>query len=196
MNIQEKIILLQLKAGNDQAFRYIFTHYYVSLCKVADFYVNDSSVAENIVEDLMLYLWENHESVEIRTSLKGCLFSAVRNRSINYIQKAYVMRETSFPDDIEAFGPADNELNPFDKMIEEELESKIRLCIEQLPDECRTVFTLSRYENLTYEEIAKQLGISVNTVYYHIRNALVALRKNLSEYICVLIVVIKLLHLF
>jgi RNA polymerase sigma-70 factor (ECF subfamily) len=72
--------------------------------------------------------------------------------------------------------------SPLGVIIEKELEQKINDSIEHLPVECRNVFKLSRFDNLSYDEIAERLDISSNTVRYHIKNALSTLRTNLREY--------------
>ena len=190
MNEQEENILSQLRAGNDNAYRYLFDHYYVSLCRVANFYVKDSFIAENLVGDLIFYLWQQHDSLDIHTSLRAYLFTAIRRRSLNYLQEAHVTRETTLSDELASTAHFNAEETPLGSLIEKELEGKIASCVAQLPDECRAVFTLSRHEQLSYDAIAEQLGISSNTVRYHIKNALATLRKQLKEYLPVLVVIL------
>ncbi len=190
MNEQEENILSQLRAGNDNAYRYLFDHYYVSLCRVANFYVKDSFIAENLVGDLIFYLWQQHDSLDIHTSFRAYLFTAIRRRSLNYLQEAHVTRETTLSDELASTAHFNAEETPLGSLIEKELEGKIASCVAQLPDECRAVFTLSRHEQLSYDAIAEQLGISSNTVRYHIKNALATLRKQLKEYLPVLVVIL------
>lgn len=78
-------------------------------------------------------------------------------------------------------------LYPLGHLLEKELEEKIRTAIETLPHETRQVFELSRYEDMTYDEIAKRLGISVNTVKYHIKNAIRLLYSQLEPYLLLLL---------
>lgn len=190
MKEQEDHILSQLKAGNDSAYRYLFDHYYVSLCRVANLYVEDSFVAENLVGDLILYLWEQHDALVIHTSLRAYLFTAIRHRALNYLQTSHVVRETTLSDEIASTALSISEETPLGTLIEKELDKQISSCVAQLPDECRAVFTLSRYEQLSYDAIAERLGISTNTVRYHIKNALATLRKQLSDYLPILVAVI------
>jgi RNA polymerase sigma-70 factor (ECF subfamily) len=181
----EDYIITQLKGGNDQAYRYLFDHYYVRLCRIAQLYVKDSFVSENIVGDLFFYLWERRETIDIHTSLGSYLFTSVRNRSLNYLQQVSVVLETRLAfstDDLSDFGTLSSESTPLEDLIEKELESQINTAVTHLPEECKRVFQLSRYDQLSHEEIAQRLGISVNTVRYHIKNALSILRKNLQEY--------------
>jgi RNA polymerase sigma-70 factor, ECF subfamily len=184
----ESYIISQLQQGNDSAYRYLFDHYYVRLCRVAQYYVKDVFVAENIVGDLIFYLWERKETLEIRTSLSSYLFTSVRNRCINHLHQASTSREIRMPlntDDTSAIDLPLNENSPLGVIIEKELDSQINESIAALPNECRTIFKMSRYDQLTYEEIAQHLGISIDTVRYHMKNALTTLRKNLKEYLSI-----------
>lgn len=192
MNEQEALLLAQLKAGDDKAYRYLFDHFYVHLCRVANMYVEDHFTAENLVGDLMLTLWEQREILEIHTSLRAYLFTAIRRRCLNYLQEAHVTRETSLSDDISFIALSESDSTPLGTLIEKELEEKIACCVAQLPDECRSVFLLSRHEQLSYDAIAAKLSISPNTVHYHIKNALATLRRQLKEYLPILIFIIAL----
>lgn len=181
----ETYIISQLVEGKDSAYRHLYEHYYVRLCRVAKMYVGDAFVSENIVGDLIFYLWEHRETLEIHTSLSSYLFTAVRNRCFNYLQQASVTRETrlsTFSDELLDMGLQHSDSSPLGEIIENELEKHIDKSIANLPDECRTVFQMSRQNELSYEEISQLLGISVNTVRYHIKNALAKLRSNLKEY--------------
>jgi len=188
MNEQEEKLIFQLKCGNESAYKHIFDHYYVTLCRVATVYVDDPFVAQNLVGDLLLYLWQKREQVEIHTSLRSYLLTAIRRRSINYMREAHVMRESSISDQIASTIITTAETNPLGQLIEKELEEKINFCVDQLPEECRTVFKMSRYEQLSYDAIAQKLGISKNTVGYHVSKALAALRVQLIDYLPALIV--------
>jgi len=199
MNEQEETIISQLKEGNEKAYRYLFDHYYVLLCRVANFYVGDAFVAENLVEDLISYLWEKRASLKIRTSLRAYLYTAIRHRSLNYLKQANVTRETNlsvFADDAADFVFPVSESTTLVSLIEKELDEKISACVARLPDESRVIFCMSRYDNMTYKAIADRQGISINTVRYHIKNALATLRKNLREYLLVLLIVILSLPIY
>ena len=80
---------------------------------------------------------------------------------------------------------SDNE-HPLGNLLKEELESKIHESINKLPPACKQVFTMSRFREMSYEEISRELGISVNTVKYHIKSALVILKKELGTFLCII----------
>lgn len=182
----EDLVLKQLKEGNEKGYHYLFSNYYVPLCRIANFYTGDAFIAENLVEDLISYLWEHHSSLEIKTSLRGYLFTAIRNRCRNYLKQANKTHETNlsvFTDKKPDFASPSIESSGLFSLVSHELDDKIKHCVDGLPEECRTVFRLSRYENLKYKEISAAVGISVNTVQYHIKNALATLRMELREYL-------------
>ncbi len=181
----EEFIITQLKEGNESAYRYLYDKYYVRLCRVAKLYTGDNYVSENLVGDLVFYLWENRENISIHSSLSSYLFTSIRNRCLNYLQQSSVVHEARLPSastEMLENMSVEPESSPLGVIIEQELEQKINDSIEHLPVECRNVFKLSRFENLSYDEIAERLDISSNTVRYHIKNALSTLRTNLREY--------------
>lgn len=189
-----KNILVGLKAGEENAYRKLYDQYYNVLCAVAYQYVRDRFLAETFVGDVFYHLWEQRENIQINTSLKDYLVKSVKNRCINHINHMKVVqksaprlidaynRQQSYD---EAFG------DPLSKLITGELEDSINEAMAALPPECREVFRLSRMEELSYAEIAGRLNISVNTVKYHIKNALTQLRTQFNKYLIILFVVLN-----
>ena len=179
-------LLRKLKTGDEHAFKYLYDEYYVKLCRVANFYVKDSFVSENLVSDLIFTLWENREKLDIHESLNSYLFTSIRNRCYNYMKQAHVQREISIENVQESqltySMHSENDL-PVGILIEKELEDKIELSIANLPYQTKTVFELKRRDELSYEEISNQLNISVNTVRYHMKSALKSLRLELATYL-------------
>lgn len=186
MKYSEEALVKQLISGEEKAYKYIYDHHYILLCRIANEYLNDPFLAETIVGDVIYHLWEIHTSLNINISIRYYLIKAVRNRCINFLKSEYAKRETnfsSFPLDdlLEKYAkPSDN--YPLDNLLEHELENEIQAIIDKMPQECRFIFIKSRFEDKSYEEIAKELCISVNTVKYHIKNALAFMRTNLSKY--------------
>jgi RNA polymerase sigma-70 factor (ECF subfamily) len=185
--MQEQLLLQKIKQGDEKAFQYVFDTHYGLLCSIASEFLKDDFLAETIVGDVILYLWEKRETIEIQSSLRAYLIKAVRNKCLNYQQLQYVVKETRFPEHEELLDAEGNYLisdsQPLAALLEKELEIEIEKSINSLSDECRKVFELSRFEQLKYEDIAEELNISVNTVKYHIKNALSKLRADLSKYI-------------
>lgn len=187
MENTEKLIIEQLKRGNEDAYKYIYDHHYVSLCHVANQYVKDDFLAETIVGDVIFHLWEIGDSLNITISVRSYLMRAVRNRCIDHINSEHERREVSFSVLMSGEVPEERYLQsdayPLGTLLEQELEKEIRAAIEKLPNVCKCVFEKSRFEDKKYEEISEELGISVNTVKYHIKNALAFLQAELSKYL-------------
>lgn len=190
MRHTEILIIEQLKQGNEDAYKYIYDRHYLLLCHVANEYVKDRFLAETIVGDVIFHLWEIRKSLNITISIRSYLLKAVKNRCINYLNLEYQKKEIPFSSQISEDSLNRTSLSsdeyPLGILLEQELEEEIHRAIEKLPEECRTVFIKSRFEEKKYEEIAQELNISINTVKYHIKNALALLQAYLSKYLIVL----------
>ncbi len=145
--ISESELLTRLLEGERQAFDEIFTRYYTSPCAFANLYVKQTEVAENIVQDLMLWLWENRSELQIRGALSHYLFTSAKNRCLTYLSRE-ALRSNRLSDlrvDVaEPFGVPDiYQL--------EELRQNIRRAVEELPEPYREAFEMNRFENRTYK---------------------------------------------
>ena len=187
----DSILLEQLKRGDDLAFKQLFEQYYSLMCSVAYEYVDDYFVSRTVAEDVILNIWNKKESLEIKSSLKQYLLTSTRYKSIDYLRQN--SKNKNFVDIDEVINSNDrcflSDDDLFERIITEELDLKIKNIINNMPEECRTVFVLSRYEGLRNNEIAEKLNISINTVKYHIKNSLNRLRIELQEYIAILFVI-------
>ena len=195
--ITDNNVMIYLREGNEYAFRFIFDKYYDFLCMVADSYLRDEYISETIVGDIIYNLWEIKDNIDIKYSLRSYLVRSVKNRCINYLQQEYIQREISinqYEDKaaIEELFFIENK-HPLESLLEQELENKINSIINELSPECRAVFKMSRFDGMKYEEIASELNISVNTVKYHMKNALEKLRLELKDYILSILVFLTLL---
>jgi RNA polymerase sigma-70 factor (ECF subfamily) len=187
MNADEQKIINGLKQGDNWAYKRLYDDHYVLLCKLAMTFLHDNFLAQSLVDDLIFHLYEHRDRLLVTTSLRAYLVRAVRNRCLNFLELEHTKKEISFS----AVSQLDNwllayageECEPLAILIERELEQDIHAAIERLPAECRKVFKLSRFADKQYEEIAEELGISINTVKYHIKNALAHLKKDLGEYL-------------
>lgn len=171
-------ILEKLKAGNVQAFDIIYCQYYRGLFAFASQYVDESD-CEEIIQDVMLWLWENHHILIPELSLKSLLFSAVKNKCLNriaHLQMRQRVHERLYERYKEVFEDPDF-------YIEGEILSLISKAINELPEDYRKAFELNRFENLTYNEIAEMTGVSFKTVAYRISQSLRILRAKLKDYL-------------
>lgn len=186
MGEQELQLINGLQEGNEQAYRELFVRHYDVLCHVALQVVGDAFLAESLVSDTIAHVWEIRHALEIRSSLRSYLMRAVRNRCFNYLALECENHEFpfSYNEDMEELGNSyASEENPLGTLLEKELESEIISSINRLDDPCRRVFLKSRFEHKKNDEIAAELGISVNTVKYHIKRALSVLRQDLGRYL-------------
>lgn len=186
-NMEELEIVQRFRRGDEDAFEWIFRRYFSPLCLYAEHFTKSRLTAEEITEDFFCHFWDQCHELNIDTSLKGYLFRGIRNRCLNYIRNQKVQQKhfdnkLSFAlNEYEAEHISPEE--PASDLINRELETQIGKLIDQLPDQCKTIFCLNRFENLTYPEIAAKLNISVNTVKTQMTRALCKLRAGLEEYL-------------
>ncbi len=161
-------------------FEVVFKTHYSPLCSYANGFLKDVDASEEVVQEVMVRVWTNRASLAIESSLRSYLFRAVRNGCMN------VKKHMKVRDEYKAYMEHDslgNHHSREEEMIISELEQKIREAIDHLPMERRKVFILSRYEGLTYGQIAEKLDISVKTVENQMGKALKMLREELRDYL-------------
>lgn len=181
----ERKLINSLKKGNHKSFEMVFKTYYKRLCTFAFDYTRQLETAEDIVKDFFVVFWNNREKLEIKTSLSGYLFRSVRNACINYLlrnkerNKTISIEEANWLE-IKISEPLSSNY-PSGSIFEKELEAQIFNAIEKLPEGCREIFKLSRFEDLSHKKIAKRLNISKNTVKVQIYRALKSLKGAISR---------------
>jgi RNA polymerase sigma-70 factor, ECF subfamily len=177
-----------IQYGGVTAFEELYKKYYSFLCLIAEHIVRDQSDAEEIVSDVFVKLWNIREKVEITTSIKAYLVKAVRNTSLNYLERDKTSKTLT-----DSLSVEDHEIlawdsdYPLGQLFEKEIMDILDQGINSLPEACREIFILSRNEDMKYDEIAGKLGISVNTVKTQIKIALARLRENLKDYLMILL---------
>lgn len=169
-----------LQQGDAVVFEMIFKNYYENLCNYANSFISDMDEAEEIVQTTFITLWEKKNLIDIHTSLKSYLYQAVRNQCLNKIKHDHV-KQTHF----EYITYQNNVESPdgYQNMVGKELSERINDSINSLPPQCRAVFMLSRFENYSYAEIAKQMNLSVKTIENHMGKALRIMRVQLVDYL-------------
>jgi len=182
----EKYLIESIKEGDRKAFEYLFKFYYSDLCKYAGNLVLDETIAEDMVMDVFVKLWEAEDKLSINTSLNGYLFTSVHNNCINYLTRKHKRFTELKPETIQklnALVPVTEDSGSVDNIDLIILSRRIEKCVGLLPDECRKIFLMSRTEDLANKEIAAKLGISENTVKVQIYRALKKLKVLLKDYI-------------
>lgn len=177
-SIQDTILLSDIQKGDKKAYGILFRRYYPMLCAYANRFIAIED-SEEIVQDIMLWLWENREIQIINTSLSQYLFRAVYHRSMNRIalNQSYNRADTLFYESMHEM------LQDTDFYQIEELKERINGAIQALPESYREAFVMHRFQDMSYKEIASQLGISHKTIDYRIQQALKQLRIDLKEYL-------------
>ena len=181
-------LIKKLREGDHHAYKFIFDHYYALMGAIAYEYVEDYYISQNIVEDVMMSIWEKREQLIISTSVKSYLLASVLNKCIDYLRSRSREAEVfSLESEIGSSSCYIPDQEMFEQIVSSELEKKIEEIIQSMPEECKKVFLLSRYGNKSYAEIANELNISVNTVKYHIKKALSLFREELKDYLLTII---------
>lgn len=169
---------------NKQEFEKLFREYFKPLTAFAKKYLNDIDLAKEIVHEAFLKLWEKRTEVDTSKSVKSYLYTTVYNRSLNYIRDNKKFDRTEGKTELLERSENWDQTN---HMIAAEIEAKITQTLDSLPEKCRQIFVMSRYEEMKYKEIAEKLEISIKTVETQMSKALKALRNNLVEYMTVLL---------
>ena len=179
---------MDFKEGNVSSFEIVFKKYYNPLCNYAYSYLHEREEAEEVVQSSFLNLWEKRKKLEIKISFKSYLFMMIRNACLNKIKRSNLIRKHHV--EVEAFMEVSRNVT-MEKVVSVELEEKVEQSIQSLPEQCKLIFKLSRFEELKYEEIAKQLNLSVKTVENQISKALKIMRRELKEYLPLILLTIN-----
>ena len=176
----ERLLLQQLAQGEKQALQELFDRYYTDLCRTALRLVHRPEIAEEIVQDVFVALWEKRDRLHITVSIPAYLSRAVRNRCLNHLKSRAARYDWS--EELTEYQHPVESGSPTDELQFSELNEALEHALQQLPEKSRLVYSMSRYEELTYREIATQLDVSVKTVEYHMGQALKQLRQHLAAY--------------
>ncbi len=173
---QNKKLVLLLKKGNQKAYQKIYIAFYNSLCKYLLNYTNNKLLAEDITQEVLIKLWTNREKLATNTSLKPFLYKSAYFTFIDHYRKNQRINEKLEEIRFDLLQEVIEEEQSF---LEQRL-GKLKSAIDQLPDRCKEIFLLNKYEGYRYKEIAAHFNISVKTVENQIGKAFVFLRKHLK----------------
>jgi RNA polymerase sigma-70 factor, ECF subfamily len=170
----------RIKNGDISAFEKVFREYYAPLTLFANSMVKDRDTAEEIVQDFFYNYWKNKDQIMIQTSLKSYFFQSIRNKALKHLRHESIKIRYA-TDVLESASPDDQIYQP-DIYELKELEKRIAAVLEKLPENCRLIFRMNRFEGLKYREIADKLSISVKTVEANMSKALGEFRAELKLY--------------
>jgi RNA polymerase sigma-70 factor (ECF subfamily) len=186
MNREDQSIIQKVQEGNKEGLRILFDRYYKRLYLFALSLLEDQFMAEDVVQDIFIHMWENGRKLEINGSLSSYLFGAVHHRSIHYLRKMktrerHRQREMMKLREAEILAMHSNDFS-FSELESEEIRKVIGRVFDSLPQKTQVIFRLSRSGLMTNAEIAKHMKLHVKTVEYHISRALKAFHKALAPY--------------
>lgn len=170
-------LVLALNHSDREAFKYVYFTYFSSLCKYINTYTNNHQATEDIIQNVLLKLWEKRTELKIHTSFKNYLYRFAYNTFIDSYRKTKKINEQ-----LEALRYTYlNEIIEENDVLKEQRLIALRKAIDELPPRCKEIFVLSKYEGYKYKEIAGRLGISINTVEIQIGKAFKVLRMKMKD---------------
>ena len=171
----------ELLLQRDEAtFEQVFKSHFKRLHAYAFTILQNEAEAEEIVQQVFFKLWERNENLSVTGSVTAYLYRAVHNESLNFIKHQKVKSNHQLH---VAYSMKNEVEHPAKKVLAGELEKKIHAALNELPEQCRTIFQLSRFDELKYREIADKLGISVKTVENQMGKALKLMRAKLVDFL-------------
>lgn len=169
---------------DDRAFEQLFKAHFKALHAYAHTFLRDEEMAEEIVQNLFMKLWQKRELIHARTSVKAYLYKCVHNDCLNHIKHVKIQEKYQ---EHTLFTMDQHSTSASQKVELSELESRLAQALRELPEQCRAIFQMSRFEELKYKEIAEQLGISIKTVENQMGKALRLLRLKLADFLVVMV---------
>jgi RNA polymerase sigma-70 factor, ECF subfamily len=184
-------VTAMLEQTDEKTFEEVFKTHFKALHSYAYTILKDDVIAEEMVQNVFFKLWEKKDQLTIQSSLKAYLYKAVYHESLNFLKhqkvrsahQAYAMHSNDYSSN-----------HAEKKLMHGELEKKLQNAINDLPEQCRTIFQLSRFEELKYREIADTLGLSVKTVENQMGKALKILRFKLVEFLPTIVALINVIN--
>lgn len=184
----EIAIVSAIKAGNEQAFELFYRAEYSNLKYFVARYIKDFTIAEDVVHDTFLKIWENRDKINPDQNLKAYLFTIARNSTINILRnKVYKLTDSIEKSDISFKITILNNEYMTSKIDALDMERIIEQTYKLLPEKIKETFILSRKNGLSYKEISEKLEISVKTVEHNVSAALKIFRNKLGRFIQILI---------
>lgn len=164
---------------NESEFEKLFKSHFKGLHSYACTLLRDTIMAEEMVQNVFCRLWEKTETLEIRESVTGYLYRSVYNESLNYLKHLKV--RASYQQYVLTNNPSST--GALHELEASELAARLDIALQKLPEKCRTIFQMSRFEELKYQEIADRLNIPIKTVENQMGKALRLLRIELVDFL-------------
>lgn len=187
MSISDQELFDELGYNNRNAFESIYKKYFHQLVVYISDIVLDKEIAEEIAQETMVKLWEMRSRLNRDAGIRGLIFTIARNISFNYIKSfgvrqkrigSYQEKALIMQHNLEALN--DETAQP---VYSDEIKKIVEQTLEQMPGKTKEIFIMSRFRNLSYQEIASFQGLSIKSVEYHISEALKLFRQSLKDYL-------------
>ena len=188
MLLDDDEIGARLARKDESTFEQVFKSYFKNLHAYAFTIIKDEAEAEEIVQQVFFKIWERADRFSLQGPLAAYLYRAVHNESLNYIKHQKVKAGYR----LHVVHTMKDQSDEAPGKRNKELEHKLSEALHELPEQCRTIFQLSRFEDLKYREIAEKLNISVKTVENQMCKALRIMRLKLAEFLTLLILLLTL----
>lgn len=169
---------------DDMAFEQLFKSHFKALHAYASVILKDEDDAEEIVQNMFLKFWEKRELLDVQTSIKAYLYKCVYHDSLNLLKHQKI--KTKYQD-FASYSMNKQHLPASSRVEMTELEYNLSLALNELPEQCRTIFQMSRFEELKYREIAERMGLSVKTIENQMGKALRILRLELADFLSLIL---------
>lgn len=184
-NILYNNLLIRVKDNDIQAYNQLYNLFFIPLCLFAERYINDKEIVKDCVQEVFFSIWKNRHSLTVEVSARSYLYTATRNKCLNILEKKkYELTYEQYI--LNTYIPYTSD----DLYSMEELTSIIEKALTKLPDKLREVFMMSRFENMTYKEIAMCKNISVKTVEAYIHKSLIILTSQLKDYLYIFLILL------
>lgn len=165
---------------HEAAFEQLFKSHYKKLFAYAFTIVKEEILAEEMVQNVFYKIWEKKGQVDIQTSVSAYLYKSVYHESLNHLKHLKVREAYQKHASLHAMRHAGNAAS---RVQLSELEQKLAIALSELPEQCRTIFQMSRFEEMKYQEIADRLGLSIKTIENQMGKALKIMRIKLADYL-------------
>ncbi|GAE21608.1 RNA polymerase ECF-type sigma factor [Bacteroides pyogenes JCM 10003] len=181
------------------SFNRLFTENHARFVRFASTYVDDRMAAEDIVMEAMMYYWENRFRLELGLNSSAYIFTAIKNKCLNYLRdkqhrqqvSEQLMEHASWKLSLQL---ATLEACDPEELFSDEIQQLVNETLERLSETTRRIFVMSRFEEKSHREIAAEMNMSVKGVEYHISKATSALKHALKDFLPILLWLLKIYH--
>ncbi|WP_316835001.1 RNA polymerase sigma-70 factor [Pedobacter nutrimenti] len=167
-----------LRQDDDRALSELYLRYWDKMLVVAFNRLGEPEEAEEIVQDIFFWLWQNRKKLEIRHSFATYISVAVQYRVIDKLDKLYRLHRRG---ENAALYSDQHSPSPEQYLLAKELRDQLEAAVINLPEKCQIIFRMSREQGQTYKQIATELGVAEKTVEAHMSKALRDIRSNLTS---------------